>query len=78
MPSENHPHEQRLAEQLQRLLRAIEVSGFAVMTHSSDALLTSIVEAAARLFGADASSIAMVDARAQTLKFLVAYGAGNE
>ena len=78
MPSENPSREERLAEQLQRLLRAIEVSGFAVMTHSTDALLKSIVEAAARLFGAAASSIALVDEREQTLKFVVAYGAGNE
>ena len=67
-----------LADQLQRLLLAIEASGRALLPSSSDELLQTIVEAAARLFGAAAASIALVDEQAQMLEFRVAYGAGRE
>ena len=46
--------EGRLEAQLEQLIRAIEVSGAATLTSSSDELLETIVEAAARLFGAAA------------------------
>jgi GAF domain-containing protein len=67
----------RLAQQLQRLIQSIEMGGRAVLPRSDDALLRSIVEAAAAIFGAAAASIMLVDERAQTLVFRVTTGAGN-
>jgi GAF domain-containing protein len=67
-----------LAEQLQRLLLAIEATGRAALPSSSDELLETIVQAAARLFGAAAASIALVDEQEQQLVFRVAFGAGRE
>ncbi len=67
-----------LAEQLKRLLLAIEASGQAVLPGKNDELLNSIVEAAARIFGAAAASLALVDEKKQTLEFKVSVGAGNE
>jgi len=72
------PRDGRLAEQLQRLLLAIEASGRAILPGSNRELLQSIVDAAARLFGAAAASIALVDEQQQALEFKVAYGVGNE
>ena len=68
----------RLAQQLQRLLQAIEASGRAILPSSNRDLLQSIVDAAARIFGAAAASIALVDEKQQALEFKVAYGVGNE
>ena len=67
-----------LAAQLQELLFAIQATGRALLPSSNDELLQTIVEAAARIFGAAASSIALVDERAGQLVFRVAYGAGSE
>jgi GAF domain-containing protein len=66
------------AEQLQRLLLAIEASGRAILPSSNDELLQTIVEAAARLFGAAAASIALVNEKQQTLDFKVSTGIGRE
>lgn len=71
-PDENMD-EEKLSEQLQRLLMSIEASGRAVLPGSNDALLNSIVEAAARIFGAAAASILLVDEEEQVLEFKVAY-----
>ncbi len=71
-------HDSRLAEQLQRLLEAIEASGRAILPSSNRDLLQSIVDAAARIFGAAAASIALVDEKQQELEFKVSYGVGNE
>lgn len=68
----------KLAEQLRRLLQAIEAGGHAILPSSNLDLLQSIVDAAARIFGAAAASIALVDERQQVLEFKVAYGVGNE
>jgi len=68
----------RLAEQLQRLLQAIEASGRALLPGSNRDLLQSIVDAAARIFGAAAASIALVDEKQQELEFKVSYGIGHE
>ena len=57
-PNMNEDH---LSEQLQRLLLSIEASGRAILPRSNDALLKSIVEAAARIFGAAAASILLVN-----------------
>lgn len=71
-------HDSRLAEQLQRLLEAIEASGRAILPSSNRDLLQSIVDAAARIFGAAAASMALVDEKRQELEFKVSYGVGNE
>jgi len=70
----------KLAQQLQRLIRAIEASGRATLgvPGSDRELLQSIVDAAARIFGAAAASIALVDEKQQLLEFRVSYGIGNE
>ena len=68
--------ENALAAELQHLVRAIEASGRAILPDSGNELLQTIVEAAARLFGAAASSIALVDEAQQMLQFRVATGAG--
>ncbi len=65
-------------EQLARLLAAIEASGQASLPSTGLDLLRSIVEAAARIFGAAAASIALVDESRQVLEFKVAYGASSE
>jgi len=67
-----------LAGQLRRLLSILEASGRAFLPGSNRALLKSIVEAAARIFGAAAASIALVDEQEQMLEFVVAFGVGNE
>jgi GAF domain-containing protein len=67
-----------LAGQLQRLVQAIEATGRAVLPGSNLMLLQSIVDAAARIFGAAAASIALVNEAEQILEFKVAYGAGQE
>lgn len=67
-------HEAKLAAQLKRLLLSIEASGQTVLEHSSDELLNSIVEAAARIFGAGAASILLVNEAEQVLEFKVAHG----
>jgi len=69
--------EVRLAEQLSRLVVSIQVSGRAVLPRTNDALLQSIVEAAARIFGAAAASIALLNEEKGTLDFKVAVGPGN-
>lgn len=73
MKSDPSSHEEKLSEQLQRLLSSIEASGRAVLSGSNDALLNSIVEAAARIFGAAAASILLVNEEEQVLEFKVAY-----
>ncbi len=73
-----HPSEPIPREQLARLLASIEASGQAVLPRTGVDLLRSIVEAAARIFGAAAASIALVDESRQVLEFKVAYGASSE
>ncbi len=70
--------EPQLAEQLTRLVQAIQASGKAILPRSSDALLQSIVEAAARIFSAGAASIALVNEQEQTLEFKVSVGPSND
>ena len=66
--------EEKLSQQLKRLLASIEASGQTVLLDSSDALLDSIVEAAAQIFGAGAASILLVNEDEQVLEFKVAWG----
>lgn len=68
----------RLREQLSRLLSSIEAGGRSVLVRHDQDLLQSIVDAAAQIFGAAASSIALVDESRQVLVFEVATGAGSE
>src|SRR2546423_9623908 len=72
------PDNSTLAAQLQQLVLALEATGRALLPSSNDELLQTIVEAAARIFGAAAASIALVDERAGQIVFRVAYGAGSE
>ncbi len=74
MESDQKDSESKLAEQLKRLLVSIEASGQTVLGGSSDALLNSIVEAAAKIFGAASASILLVNEEEQVLEFKVACG----
>jgi GAF domain-containing protein len=68
----------QLKRELQNLLMALEASGKASLPASNDALLKSIVEAAARIFHAAAASILLLNEAEQVLEFKVATGAGNQ
>jgi GAF domain-containing protein len=67
-------NEEKLSEQLGRLLTSIEAGGRAVLPGSNDALLSSIVETAARIFGAAAASLLLVNEKEEALEFKVAFG----
>ncbi len=67
-----------LAAQLSELVLAIQATGQALIPSENDELLGSIVEAAARIFGAAAASIALVEESSGELVFRVAYGAGSD
>ena len=77
MPIAKQAREERISEQLQRLLAAIEASGKAVSPRPKDALLQSIVDAAGHIFGAAAASILLVNEQEGLLEFKVAYGASD-
>ena len=68
----------RLARELRQLLVAIEATGRALLPASNLELLQTVVDAAARIFGAAAASICLVDEADQVLEFKVAYGAGKD
>jgi GAF domain-containing protein len=76
MTSKTIPND-KLVEELKRLIQSIEFAGKTVLAGSPDALLHSIVEAAARIFGAAAASILFVNEAEGVLEFKVAYGASN-
>jgi GAF domain-containing protein len=65
--------EDGLSAGLERLIQSLEVSGRAVLPATNQALLQSIVEAAARIFGAVAAAIALLSEDGQFLEFKVAY-----
>jgi GAF domain-containing protein len=67
-------NDEKLSEQLQRLLMSIEASGRAILPKSNDELLKSIVEAAARIFGAAAASLLLFVEEEEALEFKVAFG----
>ena len=71
MNAEPGSREDNLSEQLQRLLKSIEASGRAILPGSNDALLKSIVETAAKIFGAGAASILLVNEEEEALEFRV-------
>jgi signal transduction protein with GAF and PtsI domain len=74
MAADKNINEEKLSEQLQRLLLSIEASGRAVLPRSNDTLLKSIVEAAAKIFGAAAASILLVNEEEEALEFKVSTG----
>jgi len=74
MESDKNINEEKLSEQLQRLFTSIEASGRAVLPRSNDVLLKSIVDAAARIFGAAAASILLVNEEEEALEFKVSTG----
>lgn len=64
---------ERMAEQIKRLVQAIEASSYAVLPTSDLDLLNSVVEAAARIFDAEAASIALIDEKEEELEFKVSF-----
>ena len=77
MPNAKKNREEKITEQLPRLLAAIDASGWAVSPRPKDALLQSIVDAAGHIFGAAAASILLVNEQEGVLEFKVAYGASD-
>lgn len=78
MESDKNINEEKLSEQLQRLLISIEAGGRAILPRSNDTLLSSIVEAAAKIFGAAAASILLVNEEEEALEFKVAFGPSEQ
>jgi GAF domain-containing protein len=74
MDEDKSVNEENLSEQLQRLLISIEASGRAILPRSNDTLLKSIVEAAAKIFGAAAASLLLVNEEEEALEFKVSTG----
>ena len=74
MAPDHNVNEEKLSEQLQRLLMSVEASGRAILPRSNDILLKSIVDAAAKIFGAAAASILLVNEDEEALEFKVAFG----
>jgi GAF domain-containing protein len=64
---------ERMAEQIKRLIQAIEASSYAVLPTSDLDLLHSVVEAAARILETEAASIALVDEENDELEFKVSF-----
>jgi uncharacterized protein YigA (DUF484 family) len=64
---------QRLVEQFQRLIQSIEAGGRVILPRTNHDLLQSVVEAAARIFGAAAAAIALITEDGRELEFKVAY-----
>ena len=73
----NDPRHDPLAEELRRLVQVLSIAGKVSLHGSPDALLSSIVEAAARIFSAAAASILLVNETEGVLEFQVAYGASD-
>jgi GAF domain-containing protein len=76
-PEKLSPYE-LLVEQLHRLILSIEASSYSILPRSNLELLQSIVEAAAKIFGAGASSIALVTPDGKELEFKVAYNSQDQ
>jgi GAF domain-containing protein len=64
--------------ELQGLVQSLEAAGLASLPLSNDALLRSIVEAAASIFQAAAASIMLVNEAEGVLEFKVSTGASNQ
>lgn len=77
MTKKENTHRDPLADELVRLVQSVAAAGKSVLPGSPDALLNSIVEAAAKIFGAAAASIMLVNEPEKVLEFKVAYGASS-
>ncbi len=77
MTTPDNLHDSDLAEELVRLVQALAAAGKSILPGSPDDLLYSIVEAAAKIFGAAAASIMLVNEAEGVLEFKVAYGASD-
>lgn len=77
MPKRTRSDHDLLKQELQSLVRALEAAGRASLPPANDALLRSIVEAAARIFQAAAASILLINETDKVLEFRVAAGAAN-
>jgi GAF domain-containing protein len=78
MTKPKHNGDSHLKYELQTLVQALEGAGRATLPLSNEALLRSIVEAAARIFQAAAASILLVNEAEGVLEFKVATGAANK
>jgi len=78
MAQNKRMREEKISEQLQRLLATMEASGRAVTPRPKDALLQSIVDAARRIFGAAAASMMLVNEEERVLEFKVASGGSDQ
>jgi GAF domain-containing protein len=70
--------ENSMKRAIRNLLTALEAAGRSQLPGSNDALLRSIVEAAARIFQAAAASILLVNEQESILEFKVSTGAANQ
>ena len=77
MTDQGNPNDDVLFEELGRLVQALSAASKTALAGSPDALLNSIVEAAARIFGAAAASILLVHEAEAVLEFKVTYGTSN-
>ncbi len=77
MPTRKKMVESQLRSEFLALVQAMEAAGRAGLPLSNDALLQSIVEAAARIFQAAAASILLVDDATGELIFVASTGAAN-
>lgn len=78
MVEDSQPDDRQLRHELAELLKAIELSGRAVLPSNNDDLLRSIVTAATRIFGAAGAAIMLVDDDEESLVFRVAIGDAAE
>lgn len=69
--------EKELRDQLKSLSEVLQMSSSALLPNAPQELLSSIVEAAATIFGAQAASIALIR-DGETLEFVTAYGVGGD
>lgn len=73
-----HNEDGLLRAELQGWMRAVECAGQVSLPLSNDALLRSIVEAAARIFQAAAASILLVNEAEEALEFKVSTGSADK
>jgi GAF domain-containing protein len=78
MPENEDNAEDQLKQELHNLVQALEAAGRASLPVSNDALLRSIVEAAASIFQAAAASILLINEAEGVLEFKVATGASDQ
>lgn len=74
MNTSEDSYEEKLSQQLRRLLGSVRAAGQAALPTSHNELLNSIVDTAAHIFGAAAASILLVNEEEEALEFKVAFG----